>query len=903
MRVCSRVFFGISTAMIVLLFGTTSMGEWQTMETPRFRLIHHSQDSDKARDILNSLEYYQFKHSLFTPSFATSLPKRTILLQDNGQSSNASALIASGKIMILSQSLILHEPHASFYHSNSYWLDTAAIHELAHQQHLSLTSGLPHNTQALFGQRLSTQQFLPPSLIEGIAVYEESLISPYAGRLNVGYFDALLLTKAKANTLADTLQDASLSTTTFPKGHWYVYGAGFIQYLKNRFGPQKLALFLERYGQSSQALLTNAILPEAGLDSVAKAVFQQSLTDLYSDWKKDLKRRASSWILPSDPITATPYTIYSPLTTYKDTLFYAETRSYFNQHFSNHTTHSLYQFSPEMEAPSLILKETSPFTGELHATGRHLYFMSKDSAQGHNNYLNNTLGVTHKLYRYDLETREKRVLIREPITAYEPLDHQRILYTTPSTNGYGSELWLWSQKTGSQKQQTLPLEIGEFLQTPHGILVIAKAKRGTWDIFYLDDTLKESPTLIFSTPYIEKNMRLLSSTPANLKILLTSSLNKAFKPYLLTLDMASFKRSEQLKQSAYASLYPAPTSVSPDTMTSSVILKNKLYYTSLHADGQGIYQTAINAPAITAPSKKIKLPTTTGFRYAPPLEAVTAEATPELMPWPHTRLIPFLVKGETDDKRDDYQLEHSSSTPFKGTLLSRRLSPITLSGQFTYYSNKTKLLKWAVARDVFNRDGNGLNTISLYYENSLRQTDQSRTWHYFQETLGTYATYGIPNQTGIIQYEQELASQASFTYFSHTITHRNTSLNTSLRKPNGLWTSVTPKGRPLFEFKNGTYTSIELSRPLLTINKGIWSPNIYAETLIGSLFYESANISKTIEGSQLNFYATPFYYYGAELSLSIKAFYNVYIIPRIGISYSSTANTSEYFTFSISNYF
>ena len=818
-----------------------------------------------------------------------------------GLESNASAFVDSGKIAVYSRSPILHEPHANYYYSNSYWLDTAAIHELAHQHHLSKTGGIPHTLNSIIGQRASTQQFLPDSLMEGIAVYEESLISPYSGRLNVGYFDALLLTKATENKLAPTLQDASVSSKSFPKGQWYVYGSGFIRYLKNKFGTDKVSRFITLYGEDTGALLNNAIFPKNGMDKIAEQTFGKSLSGLYLDWKTALKIRSSSWTLPENAIRKTPYTIYSPLVTDGSTLYYSALQTYYHNHFSYYNTYSIYAYSPNQKRHRLLVTDTTPYTGELHVLEGELFFMTQNKTQGYNNYLNDTTGVTHRIYRYNLASHDKKLLIQDEITAYEPLSKTRLIFTTARKEAYGSVVWTWDHTVGRQKKQTLPLEVGEFLKTPEGIFFIGKEKRGSWDIFFLDSSLTDVPIPVFSTPYIEKNMRLLSITPSRITLLVTSSQNQQFSPFILELDRSTFKRNTS-KVSEYARFYPVQTDQAPSIMMGSVILNNRLYFSSLHSDGQSLHTTTVNSNVSTK-SVSNQGYSKIGEPYRSPKETLLTETKEGPFSWPHTRLLPFLLKGESDDKREEYELAYSSETPFKGTLLSKRLSPIVLSSTLNYYASDNILLKWALSTNLFKQAGNGITGLTFYYENSLRKSPLQTQWRYFQETLGAYATYTIPAHNGFLQYEQELSSAASFSYLSHAITYRDTQFKLSVSMPNGLWTSITPRGRSLFEFKKGRYTTLELSRPLLSLNKGLWTPNLYAETIIGTLFYDSAAISQTFENNLFHFYQQPFYYYGVELSLSINAFYRIYFIPKVGISYSNNAPYSEYFSFSLSTYF
>src|SRR5205814_5532878 len=116
--------------------------------------------------------------------------------------------------------------------------------------------------------------FLPPWQVEGLATYEETVITG-EGRLHAGDFRATVDEAARQGRL-EPLDRVNGGLTDWPGGAAvYAYGVGFHQYLADRFGPETLAALAEA---------TARRLPYLAAPAFTR-VYGMSLGDLWSDYR------------------------------------------------------------------------------------------------------------------------------------------------------------------------------------------------------------------------------------------------------------------------------------------------------------------------------------------------------------------------------------------------------------------------------------------------------------------------------------------------------------------------------------------------------------------------------------------------------------------------------------------
>jgi len=122
------------------------------------------------------------------------------------------------------------------------WLRLAFTHEFTHIVHLDRSEGWARIARNIFGRAVYAfpNVFLPLWQIEGIATYEESVVTGH-GRLHAGDYRAIVEEQARTNTL-EPLDRINGGLTDWPAGTTqYAYGVGFHDYLAKRFGADKIA--------------------------------------------------------------------------------------------------------------------------------------------------------------------------------------------------------------------------------------------------------------------------------------------------------------------------------------------------------------------------------------------------------------------------------------------------------------------------------------------------------------------------------------------------------------------------------------------------------------------------------------------------------------------------------------
>src|SRR6185436_7192904 len=130
--------------------------------------------------------------------------------------------------------------------------------------------------------------YLPIWQIEGLATYEESAITG-EGRVHDGNFRAIVDEAARQQIL-EPLDRVNGGLVDWPGGSApYAYGAGFHEYLADRFGPEKLAAL---------AGATARRVPYTG-SRVFPRVYRSSLGELWRDYQAAVSNRVVA--APADP--------------------------------------------------------------------------------------------------------------------------------------------------------------------------------------------------------------------------------------------------------------------------------------------------------------------------------------------------------------------------------------------------------------------------------------------------------------------------------------------------------------------------------------------------------------------------------------------------------------------------
>ena len=164
------------------------------------------------------------------------------------------------------------------------WLRLIFTHEFTHIVHLDRSESWARVLRGILGRTpyAFPNIFLPQWQIEGLAVFEESSITGM-GRLHAGDFLAIVNEGARDHRL-EPLDRVNGGLTDWPSGaSVYAYGAGFHQYLVERFGAQTLAALAEATARRVPYVAS----------PVFKRIFGESLGDLWRDYEASLAGKPS----------------------------------------------------------------------------------------------------------------------------------------------------------------------------------------------------------------------------------------------------------------------------------------------------------------------------------------------------------------------------------------------------------------------------------------------------------------------------------------------------------------------------------------------------------------------------------------------------------------------------------
>ena len=155
-------------------------------------------------------------------------------------------------------------------------------HEFTHVAHLTTRDPIRQALRGVFGAVPGILEArVPPAwFVEGYAVYLESTITT-GGRLVDSGTRTLRRSIARAGTFP-SLSDAGIGTLeNYPFGNTrYVFGAGFVEFIFNRFGAATVRDVIQRY---------NATLT---FDDAFRAITNESLAALWDEWRTQETRAA-----------------------------------------------------------------------------------------------------------------------------------------------------------------------------------------------------------------------------------------------------------------------------------------------------------------------------------------------------------------------------------------------------------------------------------------------------------------------------------------------------------------------------------------------------------------------------------------------------------------------------------
>jgi len=275
------------------LLSATNVLNWDYIENERFIVFYPDGYLYQAEEVMRyaANHYKDIKDITGNDSDF----KVRFAIQDPGEIPNGNADYVNMKINIFT-----NDPSSLEDFSNDNWLRILSVHELTHISQLSNTTGFSKVLTTLVGNIISLSDAIPMWIVEGITVFNESSLTPYEGRMNYGYYPAIVSAKAAAGKLPNLAQ-AHYWSDDYPGGQYYVYGGSFFRFLSEKYGDESIGEFFRKNGKKFWGK-TSIVFPFTALDISAKQAFGKTLPKLFKEWQRYETEKAVDWHLAGNEL-------------------------------------------------------------------------------------------------------------------------------------------------------------------------------------------------------------------------------------------------------------------------------------------------------------------------------------------------------------------------------------------------------------------------------------------------------------------------------------------------------------------------------------------------------------------------------------------------------------------------
>ncbi len=841
--------------------------DWQVMKTQNFTVFYKPEYRWEADEFLTNLEFYR--------PFAVEMtdhdlkPVR-VIVEDLGTYSNGIADPFLGKMQVftfpdnINEGLTLQEN----------WPRAVTFHELMHMAHLSRTSGLSKFLNSCFGNIFSPNMYAPMWLIEGIAVYEESQLSPYEGRLNDGYYNHYA--KIRAESMPGLIEITN-EPLRYPVDQSYLYGGTFTQYIIKTYGIKAYRDYTRIYGYYFWAPFT-VLLPVLGIDMAMRKSIGRDFPRLHWQYQQ---------IINNEPLDPTAQG--SRLTDrgwYIGSMTRQGTNLYFNRiclskagAFDIYSLDCINVYDIRHGEEKTILNINSTITLPLRIQDDKLYYAVSEIKRGAANSYLQGFGYTSRLYYLDLSTGKKEFIIEHDIRSYCLCPDGSLLFACDLKHKYGSELW-FGQNEFEKIMETDYLVFDLIANDNYLVATAARAHKNA-DIC-LVDTVSGRIEPIVITPWNEGQLHFKDEST------LIFSANYQGQHFAYELNMNDLAVKELTSTFAH---WP-------------VIINNEIYYAGLNAQGFDLYKLPYHPKSYTNSDQ----PLTGTNSVLTPVSSRPGNIWDLLVTLEPAARIPiiypvndgftswqpgFFIFGADAVLENIYRAvmtfdDYRNTIYYDIDWRTDIMMPLRIN-----FNAKPDFLKLSLSYPLYIQLRPGINNLSFLmdvrsFDNYSRKEFAPSIFLRYQKSPHYFYLQGrLPYERQSWHSNINRSAQQLLTGLKLRTNNCSFQISTYIfNDPDNPDLPRLPiRGYNDLSSHQGLSFQSAFDQKFLAIRWGLWNPNIFIEDIFGSIFFDAA-----INHNRELYWAT-----GFELKTEIKAgFGYIKFIPIIGLSLNRSSEINIY---------
>ncbi|TDT67409.1 hypothetical protein EV215_1963 [Hypnocyclicus thermotrophus] len=538
--------------IISILTFTNKLDDYKVFSTNNFEIFYPKDYEYKAIKVAYFLEKYRNNTINFVGK--ENNEKIKIIINDAGTYSNGYANSLDNSITIYANT---PSTTTEFGYMND-WERLVSVHEFTH---IAQINNMDNNYTILnkFNSYIKPNMFVPNWIIEGIAVINESKIDRFDGRLNTGYFDALINAKVNYNDFPNLLE-MNYYHDSFPSGQYYLYGSKFLDFLEKKYDSKTLTSFFDKQGKNYFATSFGIFFPMFGIDNSAKKSFGKPFKDLYNEWKLYEYKNAQKYKLNKNNILINTKESdnYFSLNPYKKKIFYFKREKISNEPFDYQNRYFLIEYDTITKKENILIKLNSAPTTQMEIYNNKIYFSTNEISKNYKNFENNSIGYNKQLFSYDLNNNKLKKLYKGNFRDFT-IYNNKILLSKEKKGSYGSEIIDINNKLIFSTNRF----IDEILIYNNKFYLVNKKEFGSYNISMLD--IKNNKLIdIINSPWHETNIKIFNNF-----LYYTSNKNSKINSYRYNLKNKSI---EILSNNLYSA--------------EGIILDDFLYYIALTNNGK-----------------------------------------------------------------------------------------------------------------------------------------------------------------------------------------------------------------------------------------------------------------------------------------------------------------------------